>query len=66
MFGIVQQMRKQRPAMVQALDQYVFVYMAIIELVQQTLTNVPQLPPKMLNFEKTVSPSPPLDHVIVM
>ena len=41
--------------MVQALDQYVFVYMAIVELVQQSLTNVPQLPPRMLNFEKAVS-----------
>lgn len=53
-YSIVQKMRKQRPAMVQALDQYFFVYMAIVELVQRTLSNVPQPPPKALKFEKEV------------
>ena len=40
--------------MVQAIDQYFFVYMAIVELVQRTLSNVPQPPPKTLKFEKEV------------
>ena len=38
--------------MVQAKDQYIFVYVAIMELVTRILGNVPQPPPKQLNFEK--------------
>jgi len=39
-------MRQQRPAMVQAKDQYLFVYLAVVELVRRTLMNQPQPPPK--------------------
>lgn len=45
-------MRKQRPAMVQAKDQYVFVYLAVAEIISRLLGNTPQPPPKKLNFEK--------------
>jgi hypothetical protein len=62
-YSIVQLMRKQRPAMVQALDQYIFVYLAIVELVQKSLTNTPQLPSKALKFEKEIIPiaTPPVN-----
>ncbi len=40
--------------MVQAKEQYVFVYVAIVELIKRILGNVPQAPPKKLNFEKPV------------
>ena len=45
-YHIVEKMRQQRPAMVQAKDQYLFVYLAVVELVRRTLGNKPQPPPK--------------------
>ena len=52
MHSIVREMRKQRPAMVQAKDQYVFVYYAVAEIIGRLLGHTPQAPPKKLNFEK--------------
>lgn len=46
MYRIVEKMRQQRPAMVQAKDQYLFVYLAVVELVRRILMNQPQPPPK--------------------
>ncbi|KAL5516615.1 hypothetical protein EMCRGX_G001998 [Ephydatia muelleri] len=51
-YGLVEQMRTQRPAMVQAKDQYFFVYMACAELARRVLGNKPQPPPKN---EETIS-----------
>ncbi len=49
--------------MVQAKEQYVFVYVAIVELVKRILENIPQAPPKQLNFEKKVSMKNTMDSV---
>lgn len=40
--------------MVQAKEQYVFVYVAVVELITRILDNVPRAPPKQLKFEKKV------------
>ena len=45
-FKIVEKMRQQRPAMVQAKDQYVFVYLAIAELCKRALGLKPSVPVK--------------------
>ncbi len=45
-YKIVEKMRQQRPAMVQAKDQYSFVYMAIAELSRRALGQNPTIPPK--------------------
>ena len=39
-------MRQQRPAMVQAKDQYVFVYLAVAELSKRALGMKPNVPRK--------------------
>ena len=45
-FKIVEKMRQQRPAMVQAKDQYSFVYSAVAELSQRSIGLNPTVPPK--------------------
>ena len=43
---VVEKMRQQRPAMVQAKDQYVFVYLAVAELSKRALGLKPNVPRK--------------------
>ena len=45
-YKVVEKMRQQRPAMVQAKDQYVFVYLAIAELSKRALGMKPSVPRK--------------------
>ena len=46
MYKVVEKMRQQRPAMVQAKDQYVFVYLAVAELSKRALGMKPNVPKK--------------------
>lgn len=48
-YKIVERMRQQRPAMVQAKDQYLFVYLAVVELAKRALGQQPSVPPKPEN-----------------
>jgi protein tyrosine phosphatase len=45
-YRLVEKMRQQRPAMVQAKDQYVFVYLAVAELSKRALGMKPNVPRK--------------------
>jgi len=45
-YEIVEKMRQQRPAMVQAKDQYAFVYSAVAELSRRSVGLNPTVPPK--------------------
>ena len=45
-YKVVEKMRQQRPAMVQAKDQYVFVYLAVAELSKRALGMKPNVPRK--------------------
>lgn len=45
-YGTVSLLRKQRVAMVQTKDQYVFVYKAILDLVRNVLSGVENTPPE--------------------
>ena len=68
MYKVVEQMRQQRPAMVQAREQYSFVYMAAAELAKRALGMKPHVPAKPDNVRilcNTLEILPDITHILV-